>query len=160
MSDDAAIDVRKLLKTAIALKKVAEFYSINDFELSEAYVPYQTLMDLASKNTQVWILSLAWDETPNHTRTNGLTEAEIPVRIFTQKLIKDIHDVDTIDGLVIFEKELRTTAKQLSTGDDSLHFLRIEAARDQNGLPYNYVGLRSTATFETYFDVYYKKLIS
>ena len=100
--------------------------------------------------------SLGWrpTKTPNHSRTN-LTQQDIPVHIGLQHVVASLADVPEIDAYVDLMEELRSVCRK--EVDASLYqWLRTEALKDENELPFFLTSMREAAVFEAYFTALYR----
>lgn len=147
------ITLRDLVATRIAALKESEEFSNNDFELSATWFPFKKLEELPARG-QVYVLGLAKDD-ERISRGNAYT-SEIPVHLGLQKLLSDPRDTAAIDAMVELENELREAVRTLD--DDRFAWIRTEALKDQNEIPFSYVGLREANVFEAYFTAFFKSV--
>ena len=151
-----AVTIRNAVYTAINSAKGNEEYVINTFNLTKTYFPQQTLEELQS-TIYVRVVAMALDE---DRQTRGYTkEYELPVHLGVQRAV-DPSATTTLDSYVQLVEELADTCAddELVSGS-SYVWIRTEALKDSNGLPYQFGVLREHHTFEAYFTAFYKYLV-
>jgi len=147
----AIITLRDLVTARIEQLKATSQFTVNNFALSATWFPYKKLEELP-KHGQVYVLGLAADD-ERFSRGNAYT-SELPVQIALQKLIARPDDTAEVDALIVLVDQLREAVR--SVEDDRFAWIRTEALKDQNQIPYSYVGLREANVFEAYFTAIFK----
>jgi hypothetical protein len=142
------IDIRTAVLSAITTAKGSNQYTYNDFEIDWAYVPITELKDFPAKG-KVWVIGLASDDEDPKTRTGKGCRKEIPIQIAIQRQC-DATDKTLQDQMITLEDQIRETIRTL----DNYQWLRTEALKDENGLPFQFMGMRQ-GYFEAYFTAYF-----
>jgi hypothetical protein len=145
--------LRQLVHDAIADRKRQGGYVVNDFELALTRRP-ATALGKAPPAGKVWVVGLAASDQVV-TRSLAFTR-EIPVQVAVQLVLPDAPEDSEplLDRYEDLEEELRDTARTLA--HEHFSWLRTEPLRDENGVPFSFVGLREYNTFEAFFTAYYK----
>lgn len=144
----------------IDLKKTLAGFVFNDFTLEKTWLPTQRLEKMKTDHPggKVYVIGLAADDGLNKSRTN-MSLREIPVQIGFQKQIDDIADFDALAQLVEFEEQLRDVCRK-DVNHDALSWSRNESLKDENGVPFSFVGLREGGFFEVYFTAFYNYVLT
>lgn len=162
--------IRDLVFDKIKDTKTASGYSFNDFELEKTYFPVTKLEDLnILPNGKVYIIGLAFDTDGPVARTYAGAQSEIPIQVVFQKTVKDPRDVTELDPLVNFVEELEATCRLevVNSNDEDeggpapkpYQWLRSTSLKDENEVPFAYVGLREASVFEAWFNAFYLRLL-
>lgn len=148
-------DIRDQVYTRINTDKTASNYTFNNFTLKKAWIPTAKLRDMDTDHPGgiVYVIGLASDDDTIKSR-NNLTTKEVPVHVGYQKRIPDINDVSAIDTLVSFVEELQETCRK-DVELDGYSWNRNEVLKDENEIPFSFVGMRDVGFFEAYFTAYY-----
>lgn len=129
-----------------------------DFATERSWLPHQALEDMPDGG-KVWICHLAEDDLPSQSRTNT-TRKEIPVQIAVQKVVNH-DDLATLDTLAELVEQIREVCRlEVDPDQTGFSFLRIEALKDDNEVPYSYAGMREGGFFEAYFTVFYNYVLA
>jgi hypothetical protein len=153
------IILRNLIYEAILEKKRTDQYVVNDFEAEQTYYPWQKLEDIP-EHGKVWVLSLASDDRLL-TRNNSFVR-DIPVQIGLQHLLRGASPgelTSEIDRYRELEEQLRDTLRMATVGNNHFDWTRTEALKDENSMPFSFLGMRQQNTFEAYFTSYYKVIL-
>lgn len=153
------IDIRDEIHTRIALKRTLEEFTFNDFTLVKTWYPFQKLELMGDHpGGKVYIIGLAGDDAPNQSRSN-VALREVPVQIGYQKPISNLQDTDSIDDLILFVEQLRDVCRK-DVDLDGYSWSRNESLKDENGIPYSFVGMREASLFESYFTAFYQTVLA
>src|SRR5690606_7929011 len=151
--------LRGIVFDAIEKRKSDGGFVVNDFDLEQTHLPHQQLEDIPDAG-KVWVIRLAADDSIL-TRSQSF-QREIPIQIGLQKVLCESprEATEEIDRYEELEDELRDCV-QLSVKDHK-HFAwtRTQALKDENGTPFNFVGLRQANTFEAFFTAYFKVVLT
>ena len=145
---ETVLGIAKLDATGI----IGETLLKTDFEIEQSFLPRSRLQDLVPEG-KLWIVCLDSDE--NRITRGRAYRKEVPIQLGYQQLVEDT-DKTTITLLINLVDQLRRVCKNAFAGDSSILWVRTEALKDETGTPYNFVGLRESTTFESYFTVYYE----
>ena len=148
--------IRNAVYDRIAAKKVAAtFTDYNAFTLEKAYEPHKDLEDLnALTQGIVYVVRGATDQ-KRITRSFAAT-IELPIMVGFQRTC-DPTDITTCDQLADFVEELKDVCrKDVEPTLPQTTFDRVESAKDENGVPYQFVVMRQANIFEAYFTAFYK----
>lgn len=148
--------LRQLVHDEILERKRTGRFVVNDFKLDMTHAPVIGIEDLHPAG-QVWIIALAADDR-SPARDPSKFVRDFPVQIALQKRLDDGQPGDpdkTIDLYEDLEDELRDACRNAVRNHSELAFVRIEPLKDENGTPFNYVGLREANTFEAFFTAFY-----
>ena len=152
-------ELRNLLALEVSIKRQEGFYTHNDFMVEQVWVPEEELENLAKSypGVKLYVITSPWEEGPNQTRCSGLALREVPISFGFQKAQVLTSDVAGIDLLVDLIDELYDVCRHFDHRDYS--WIRTEALKDENGVPFNYTNLINHNVFEAYFTVYYNHVV-
>lgn len=124
-------------------------------QVEKTYFPTHKLKDIAQDAfAHIKVVGKGFDQT-RLLRQISRTQLELPVEIAVQRFV-DPTDTDVIDELIELTQQV-----MVSCADDELvtganyGWLRTEALRDENNLPFSYEQLRTEHTFQAIFTAYY-----
>lgn len=134
-------------------------YAIQDFSAEATYIPQETLKSLAEKPA-VKVIGKGFDQ-DRIVRSSTKTQLELPVEVAVQKQV-DLSAAtltNELDNLVLLTQQIMDTVASDTLSDKFIFtWLRTEAARDDNDLPYSYDQLRQESVFQAIFTAYYSHI--
>lgn len=154
------LTLRNLLALEIEGQKLAGTFTYNTFDVEQVWIPSETLEDLHTDhpNGKLYILVAPWDEGPNQSRASSLGLREIPVSFGLQRPRVLATDTAAIDLMVDLVDELYAVLRTFD--HENYNWLRTEALKDDNGVPFNYALNVTANIFEAYFTAYYNHVIN
>ena len=126
------------LRTAIATAITGASYSLA-VSVEGTYVPREERTDLATP--QIHLVAMALDE--EIASRSGAYTGELLCQVGMQQRVSAA-DTAAIDALVDLLEEVRSTLRNLP----GYRWLRTQALKDRNGVPYDYVRLRNEHVFQ------------
>jgi len=142
------IELRTALLNAIVAKRDgAGYVALNEFDAIESQLPSVSLPELRER-ARVTVVGMAGDQ--ERLSRGGFYEISQPVHVLLQRSVKPT-DKAGIDALIQLLDELKKTARDLA----GYRWQRVEALKDTNGTPYDYVRLHDDHVFESVFIARY-----
>ena len=132
-------------------------FVLEEFNVARSWMPMTELEEMPTGG-QCWICMLAEDDMPSQSRTNT-TRKEIPVQIAFQKVV-DHDDLTVMDSLAEMVEQLREVCRlEVDPDASSFSWIRNEALKDSNDVPFSYAGLREGGFFEAYFTAFFNYVL-
>ncbi|MGD9647085.1 MAG: hypothetical protein AB7U73_15345 [Pirellulales bacterium] len=152
------VQLRQLVYAAIVTRKRTDGFIVNDFEVEETYLPHTRLTDLPDAG-KVWVIGLAGDDA--RVARSDAFERDIPIQIGLQKHLhgKVGELTKEIDRYRELEDQLRDVCRTCVHDHKHFAWTRNEALKDENGMPFNFMGMREQNTLEAYFTAFYKVVL-
>ena len=149
------VDIRDEIYTRISLGRTNGNYVFNTFGILRTYHPYRTLEALGKEYPTgiVYVVAMAPSDASNRGRGNNSLR-ELPVMIVYQRAAVDSQDFGLIDDLVELVEQLEDTCRN-EVDAEGFSWTRLEYLRDENELPFAFMGMREGNVFEAYFTAYY-----
>jgi hypothetical protein len=153
-------DLRDETYARLLLKKNANEFSFNNFGVKKTWKPSTDPKEMNttySAGGLVTVVAGLFGDRVAIDRDN-LVVGEYSVKIGYQKyIVTDVASVDTapIDGLIDFIEELDTMCRH-EIILDNVAYIRTEFEKDESGLPFHFVRISETSTFEAYFDAFFQ----
>ena len=152
-----AVTLRELLAELIQDGIDETQFIFNNFTLVQTWRDYKSLEELeADPNGRLYLIAYPFDSM-NRSRTNMVLQ-EVPVLIGYKKAAVKPDDTAMIDRLVSFLGQVEYVCRKFDP--DHYSYLRTEALKDEDGLPYCYTHLTNAGLFESYFVVYYNLVVA
>ena len=148
------ITLRTALASEITTQKGLAAYINNSFTVEETWLPREKLEDLVSDhpNGKLYLVCQAPDEGPSRSRgSSRLCQREMGIMLGYQRAIVEAHNVSEMDEYVQLVDQLYETCRTLS----EYQWIRNEAMKTENDVPYHYTTLQTHNVFEAYFTAYY-----
>lgn len=134
-------------------------FNSNNFESARTWLPYTHLEDFPSGG-KVWVIGLGSDDENTQSRTNTCSRI-LPVQVSLQVQISDPQDASLIDPWVELHDQLREVCRlEVDPDQESFSWMRNETLKDENDLPFSFMGLREGAFFEAFFTTYFRTTLS
>jgi len=155
MASDAGT-IRDEVYTRILVSKAAEWFNFNDFGTEKTWLPHSTLPELTTDypNGKVYVIGGAPEDIVIASKT-GTNVKEQRVMVGYQRAAVDHQDQALIDDLVELVEMLDHLC--LTKVDQDLFTpVRLEYLKDENEVPFAFMGLRDGNVFEAYFTAVYK----
>jgi len=150
--------LRGLIALEIETRKMEGYFSDNGFDVEQVWAPVEELENLKRDHPygKLYIVTGPADEGPNRTRDvrSGLALREVPISLGFQRANVPPSDIATIDMLVDIVDQLYEVLRRFVPNEE-YGWIRTEALKDDNGVPFDYVSLTSNNFFEAYFVTYY-----
>ena len=144
--------IRRAIYDEVAARKAAQQFVDNTFDLAETWMPFQQLKDIPAGG-KVWIIGLAGGDQNRESRGSLYTEL-FAVGVGYQVKVTDPTSVAELDPHVEFMEQLKKACREI---DPTYYtWTHTEALKDENDVPYAFVGLRQATVFESYFTAYYQ----
>lgn len=145
-----------LVYDAIDLAKTNGDYVYNDFDLDWTFLPITELEGLPQG--KLWIVGKAFDDKPNLTRCQTVTQRILPIDLAFQRSLNSNQDKETIAEMINLLEQLYDTVRNVYSSE--FQWLETIALKTPEGTPYSYQGLRQLATFEAIFTPHYLTTIT
>lgn len=151
--------LRNLLAVEIIAKQQEDFFTFNNFDVEQVWIPEEEVEDLVKDHPygKLYIIASPWDEGPNLSRHSSLALREIPISLGFQKGKVLTSDTAGIDLLVDLIDGLYEVCRELE--HDDYTWLRTESLKDANGVPFNYNTMANHNVFSAYFTCYYNHIV-
>lgn len=148
-------DLRDLVYTRLGVKKAALEFVNNGFTLVRTWKPEQALDDLNEQhpNGKLYVMGGQYGDINTRSRTD-MTLQEFPVMLTYQKFLAgevndEVAGYGFVDDQLAFIEEIVTMLrKEIGTQSNAFSFSRLEYAKDENGIPLDFVVLDRSLTFE------------
>lgn len=150
--------IRDAIKTKVETNRGLGSYTFADFDTEATYYPTERLEDLdLTVRPQVKFVAMGFDEKRNYRDpTKRLIEVSTQIAIL-QKVVQT--DTSAINDLVSFVEEIiETCADDELVIGESFTWDRVEALKDQNGVPFSYDQLSQRGVFQAVFTSFYKTI--
>lgn len=146
-----AIEARKLLSPP------DNFSLTNSFATEKVWLPYKEAEDLRANYPYgvLYLIGLDMDETVIDRANEAVVEGAI--QLGYQKALTDTYSVPEVDALVGLVKEIRDTCRTFD--NETYAWLRTESMKDENGIPFSFIGAREGNFFEAFFTCFYQFVI-
>ena len=133
-------------------------FALSSFESVRTWLPYSHLEDFPTGG-KVWVVGLGSDDEKTESRTNT-TRRMLPVQVALQVQISDPKNSTLIDPWVELHDQLREVCRlEVDPSQERFSWTNNEAMKDENGLPFSFMGLREGAFFEAFFTATYQTII-
>jgi len=151
-------DLRDEVYTRIAAKKVLEDFTFNNFTVVKSHRPYERIELLPTNypGGKVYVVAGTPGVIQGRSRSN-IALGELAVVVGFQKGNIDLDDLAANDTLLDFVEELADMCR-LEVTPAEYSFQRLEFLQDDNGVPYDFFGMRDAHLFESYFTAFYLKV--
>jgi hypothetical protein len=146
-------DLRDLIYAKLLLKQLATEFVINDFEIERTYLPYSELSRARVDNPsgKVYLVTGVPGDIVNTSRKNRGIARDISIILGYQICDVKVTDYGTLDDYVFLVEQLDEMCREEIDPSTVYSFSRLEYLKDENGVPYSFLGLRDNKTFESYF---------
>lgn len=121
-----------------------------DFELHKTYYPDRSLQDIPADGI-VWVVGLHPDKSNKSRRHERVWN--ITLQVVYQIKVKKPQDFDELDVHVQMHEQLVQAAEDSCLQNDLFTWNGSVGLKDENGLPFNYAGLREAQTFEAFANI-------
>jgi hypothetical protein len=152
---DPTILLRSSLAITILAKAAADYFVVNDFEVEEHYMSFQTLVSLNKDypNGRLFLSALPIsDETIRSRDPTYITLKEIAILVSFQKGKVKADELAAMDQLVTLTGQIRDVCK---AAPSPYAFTRFDSMKDDNGVPYSYQQMTRAGVFGSHFVAYY-----
>lgn len=151
-------DLRDLVYLTLGVKKAADEFTFNNFGIEKTHIPYELLWTLPNDfpGGKVYVVAGVPGDLEVINRQNATAAREWSVMVGYQKGNVPREDntvLDTLDNLV---SELETMCRLEIDSNSEFSFTRLEYLKDENGVPFDFYGLREQSLYEAYFTAFYK----
>lgn len=153
------VDIRDEVYNRILVKRAGAEFVFNDFDVEKTWFPYERLEALATDHPagKVYVIGLAPTDAVVKSRTN-LSQRESPIMLGYQRAEVNPQDQTLIDDLVELVEQLDNLCIK-DVDAELFSFSRLEYLKDENEVPFSFMGLRNANVFEAYFTVYYTNVL-
>jgi len=161
MSEVPFYEIRDEIYVRFGIQKALSEFVINSFGLAKTYYPKDDIEPLKKNypTGRVYVVALCPGDLDNLGRSNN-TLRDFGAAIGVVRVLSGWDDLTTIDEMTRLVAQLEESCiKNIDHDGNDYSFSRSVFAKDEAGLPLSFVGLRNTATFEAYFNVFYKRAL-
>lgn len=149
--------IRDEVYLRINLKKTLAGFVLNDWDIEKTWIPFERL-ETMNEDGKVYVIGLAANDVDALSRTNmGLREYRVQVGLQVPKV--DNQDDSRIDQLVELVEQLETVCRK-EVALDGFSFVRLEYMKDENDVPFSFMGMREADMFEAYFTATYNTILT
>lgn len=131
-------------------------YVVPTATAERAWAPHTSRVIIEAAPPNLWVLPMNNDTFPSQTRTS-LSRTEIPIQTGLQSTFESHQVLAEIDLLVELEEQMSDTIRKLDL--DGYSWIRSEALRDENGLPFDFTKIRDENTYECYKVHYFNYVL-
>lgn len=158
MAADIA-EIRQEVYTRLLLKKTNLDFVNNNFEIQQAIIPWEEVELIAKDYPSglVSVMGMAPEDAENRSRTN-LSLHELGVQVDFRVTGVNPADINTIDEYLELVRQLDDACRQ-EVDPDSYSWTRREYLKDENGVPFSFMSLRTAGVFEAIFTVWYNHVL-
>ncbi len=125
-------------------------------EASDFHLPIQPLVDLTTDG-RVWVIAGVGDQDPPQTRNFSCIES-VPVQVCYQCKVTNLSDPDFLDTRIELCEQLKRVVRKLVS--DEYTWMKTEAEKDENGVPYAYRIMKDDSVFMCAFTAYYNTFLT